>query len=815
MTTDKTAHPSSIDDYIRHGWSLVPIPPHTKGPHSQGWNIKHNALKSQEDLPDGYGVGLSHAYSGTMALDIDDWATATDLLAPHGINLYSLYEAHDSVAIASGKPGRGKLLYKMPFGMALPSKKIMHNGVVAYELRCATASGLTVQDVLPPSIHPETNRPYEWAGNGHWTRLPLIPQQLLDLWGEMIKDDKERIIPTGEDIDASWDEIRSAVSAISPDCARDQWVSVGMALHWAGSHTNQLDQALQLWAEWSAEAKTKYSGEKEILTQWYSFRSDKASTVKLGTLFHIAREYGWKRPEADISDLFKSIKIEHIGPSDLIGGGDEKVPEMDTSIWPDTLRKRSIEVSEGVGCDPLVPLFAGVAAVCGVVDARMRLELMPGFQVPPVLWLMTIGDPADKKSPGSKPMLSPLKNIEAEDRPRYSKEMLEWEGKEAAYSSAKKAFLEWSSSTDALLGASDAPTVPELQKQPVPLKITISDITSQKLVRCASERPRGLLCHLDEMNSWIRKLTDKTSGEDRSAWVVSYESDHYEMDRVGAGAIYCENLAVSIYGNIQPMVLKQNATSLSADGLLQRFIPGVLNPSKTRLGNPTSEHLTSSAAWENMLRMIYALPVQVYHLSDEAYSMFREFQAWYEGAKSDERKINKNVSYMTAFGKLEGLAGRLALLFHIMEEPFSQKVSAGIMKRVISLIKGYVIPAYKHVYCGIGSPMSDDSGKNIIEHVILHSNTVKHYTMTELKRCAQAWFSNAEPEWRIEEALEYAMGVMEKAGWVAKISTETNRRRMEWVVNPGLYEMFKDYCGSINKAMQRSQDYIYSHGTDF
>ena len=91
----------------------------------------------------------------------------------------------------------------------------------------------------------------------------------------------------------------------------------------------------------------------------------------------------------------------------------------------------------------MVPLFAGLSAVCGVVDARIRLELMPGFRVPPVLWLMTLGDPADKKSPGSRPMLTPLKDIEAEDRPRYQKELLDWEGKEAAYASAKKSFLEF------------------------------------------------------------------------------------------------------------------------------------------------------------------------------------------------------------------------------------------------------------------------------------------------------------------------------------------------------------------------------------
>jgi len=461
-------HPASIDAYIRHGWSLVPIPSGTKGPTHQGWNLKTSALKSQNDLPPGYGIGLAHAYSGTMALDIDNWTIATSLLSSQNIDLQALYDAPDAVVINSGKPGRGKLLYMMPFGAALPSKRIIHSGVTAYELRCATAGGLTVQDVLPPSIHPEVNKPYTWAGRGHWMRLPPIPQDLLDLWNGMLVQDQQRNIDTGGSIDASWEEIRQALDHISPDCSRDEWINIGMALHWAGSQTDQIDQALALWNEWSIPS-AKYPGERGILTQWSSFKTDKATSIKLGSLFHIAKQHGWHRPMPDAASMFSKIDFPVLDPLDVLEGLSPKPPEMDMRVWPKVLSQRSKEISESVGCDPLVPLFAGLAAVCGVVDARIRLELMPGFKVPPVLWLMTLGDPADKKSPGSRPMLSPLKNIEAEDRPRFAKEFLDYEGREAAYASAKKDFLTWSASPEALLGADQAPMVPEQPKQPVPV----------------------------------------------------------------------------------------------------------------------------------------------------------------------------------------------------------------------------------------------------------------------------------------------------------------------------------------------------------
>ena len=82
-----TQHPASVDAYIRHGWSLVPIPSGTKGPRTLGWNIKANALKSQTELPHGFGIGLAHAYSATIALDIDEWDSTTVALKQQGFDL--------------------------------------------------------------------------------------------------------------------------------------------------------------------------------------------------------------------------------------------------------------------------------------------------------------------------------------------------------------------------------------------------------------------------------------------------------------------------------------------------------------------------------------------------------------------------------------------------------------------------------------------------------------------------------------------------------------------------------------------------------
>jgi hypothetical protein len=135
-----------FQDYIDFGWKICRIEPGTKGPRTPGWNNRENAAPSGDGLQ---AAGLLHAYSGTCALDIDNWEKTEKYLQEHGISLNALWTAPDSVVLDSGTPNRGKLIYatEKPF----PSKVFAEG---AFELRCATNSGKSVQDVLPPSLHP-------------------------------------------------------------------------------------------------------------------------------------------------------------------------------------------------------------------------------------------------------------------------------------------------------------------------------------------------------------------------------------------------------------------------------------------------------------------------------------------------------------------------------------------------------------------------------------------------------------------------------------------------------------------------------------
>ena len=165
--------------YISAGFHLVPIPYGEKGPTHMGWNKRSNTISNPDQIERlaGLNIGLAHAYSGTCAIDIDDLKKADEFFSGNGINLTGLLMSEDAVQIKSGRDNRAKLLYRTP--EILPTFKISNPDTIV-EFRCAAANGLTVQDVLPPSIHPDTGMPYTWQGD--YKNLPLLPAEICELW---------------------------------------------------------------------------------------------------------------------------------------------------------------------------------------------------------------------------------------------------------------------------------------------------------------------------------------------------------------------------------------------------------------------------------------------------------------------------------------------------------------------------------------------------------------------------------------------------------------------------------------------------------
>jgi hypothetical protein len=184
---------STVPAFLAAGFGLIQIPLGEKGPRIRGWQRRDKAIFGAENAARfaSCNAGLIHQHSGTCAIDIDDSDAADDWLTQQGVVLERLFMQEGAVSVSSGRSGRGKLLYRLPGGIApLSTTKIKDDrGRVILELRCVGA-----QDVIAGK-HPSGS---EYTVIGDPAAMPTLPPPLLSIWRSMIDNRTSLVSPTAD-----------------------------------------------------------------------------------------------------------------------------------------------------------------------------------------------------------------------------------------------------------------------------------------------------------------------------------------------------------------------------------------------------------------------------------------------------------------------------------------------------------------------------------------------------------------------------------------------------------------------------------------
>jgi putative DNA primase/helicase len=88
--------------------------------------------------------------------------------------------------------------------------------------------------------------------------------------------------------------ITDALRYLSPDCDRETWILLGMAVKSALG-----DAGFPIWDGWSQGGDTYRA--KDAQAAWRSFKAD--GKIGVGTLYHLAKQAGWKAPGGALPPL--------------------------------------------------------------------------------------------------------------------------------------------------------------------------------------------------------------------------------------------------------------------------------------------------------------------------------------------------------------------------------------------------------------------------------------------------------------------------------------------------------------------------------
>jgi hypothetical protein len=177
----------------QQGWRFCAIAPvdgkPTKGPRTPNWQRTPLTL-DQIPAEDNIGVILGATSGGILAIDFDGawaWDYWHKTITPqYGVDLDAIT---NTVGWSSGREGRAQFAFRVPesewsslpprFNISGPEDDTgKRQGL---EFRWSTQDSI-VQSVLPPSVHPDTGKPYFWMNEPSTTPVAVAPEGLL-AWG--------------------------------------------------------------------------------------------------------------------------------------------------------------------------------------------------------------------------------------------------------------------------------------------------------------------------------------------------------------------------------------------------------------------------------------------------------------------------------------------------------------------------------------------------------------------------------------------------------------------------------------------------------
>lgn len=595
---------NQFEAYVRYGgWGLCPIRTGTKAPTGKGWNRPENAISDPDQAAKLEAAGLLHAFSHTCALDIDDYQSAVAWLDERGIDLMALLGGSDAVQIVSGKPNKGKLLFSLP--TPKPSVKVTGaDGQVIFELRSGSADGLTVQDVLPPSLHPGTGRPYEWGGSGKWWKLPEMPADLIKVWDELGSSSPRRAERTPQHtaparaLDASAiQDLREALFTLSSD-SYDMWIKVGLALSGLG------DTGRGLWMAWSATSDKFDPG--TAAAKWESF--DGAS-ADYRTIFAEAQQRGWTNPARERAARSRAPHPAEVGEPPEVAARQRKTAEPagvsvqeGQTVWPEPMIPAGIDVpplaasllpgwvgdmAESVSAACQTPPAAAVMVVLAVLSTccQRRFAVAPlgnRYIEPLSLWTLSALPSGSRKSAVMAPIVAPLIYWEKLTRDRMRSKIAQTAAERAVVEKRiedlkKKAGRAESAEDKKVIAAAIQAEMEAMPAEVLARRLVAGDITAERAQQFLVEHGEQLGILSDEPGI-LGVMAGLYSGgaANIDVFLQGHAGSPLRVDRGGRQA-HVDRPAVSMGLMIQPGILQDSGRNkrFRDSGLLARFLYAV------------------------------------------------------------------------------------------------------------------------------------------------------------------------------------------------------------------------------------------------
>lgn len=443
-------------------------------------------------------------------------------------------------------------------------------------------------------------------------------------------------------------------------------------------------------------------------------------------------------------------------------------PAFDADDVPAELGRFATEWAAAAGFDASGVIVATVGAAAAAISDGLRLEVNRAseYYESARLWILVLGPPGVAKSPSLGAATGPIKEMHRE------------------------AFADWQrdcASARKLADAKGEP--PELPPRPA---LYTADATTEALAETLAANPRGLLFLNEEFESWLGSHDAYRSGgsRDRGEWLRAFDGGPHQVDRIKRGAFFVPNWGLSILSATTPSALQKLARKLPADGLLQRFLPVLVQPGCK--ADPRADVSMLARDYHNTLARLYGYGpgsgVRIVTMTHEAAELLR-----------DERERLRSLALaVQVYG--DGFAGhvakhaamlaRIALVFHAVtgrDHPAERPLEAGAVR----LAARFMHKAFRHAQALYGDLLGQEGAVSLARAVaaVLLADKRIEVTRRELVHSCHAW-RKADDDRQRDEAARF----LADCGWLREEHGDYIKPHVtRWTVNPAIHERFAQH----------------------
>ncbi len=342
--------------------------------------------------------------------------------------------------------------------------------------------------------------------------------------------------------------------------------------------------------------------------------------------------------------------------------GDPPAPKFPTHILPVPAARLVREIESAVGIDEGIPGLVVLVVCAGLIGSTASLRLGPKRFAHPSLFGCVIGTPGTGKTPAMGYVCEPLHQIDSELGSRFKEDRDRYHQAKAEYEAAKKG---------------DRGKAPE---KPTPVRVHVTDVTVEALLRRMAENPRGLIGMYDELKTLVGGLGQYKSGSkgnDLPHFLTIWSGGDVVIDRV-SGTEFGEPLRVnhphlSLIGNAQPSRLAELFRPNDRDGWVDRWL--LVDPEpRPVLKSSERDEVSAEAAedWEAIARSLWNRGQAIKGGSSHPHVVGftvpgrSRFDAIVDILVEIRNDPDTTEAMKTALAKLEIYAARLALVLAVL-----------------------------------------------------------------------------------------------------------------------------------------------------